>query len=378
MSKLQIIFFNAGGGHRSTAIALAKQLCLVAPNTSIHQVDIQSPSLLGSLDILQRLTGFSVVGLYNHILQNDLTAWDPLYLKFSRVNIRVLHRYGLRILIDHWRQTTPDIVISLIPLFNSLLVESLETALPNARFLTVMTDLADSPPSYWFQKPGHPVICPTAKAVEQGLQLGYSSTDIIRTSGLVLSPDFYLPVEHDRATERLQLGLKPDRPTALLMSGANGASSMVEIIRKLNSIHFPFQMICLCGRVDDDTKQAIGFASRHPIFVEGYTERVPYFMSLCDLFIGKPGNICVCEAVHMNLPVITHTSSATLVQERYTSTWLDENQYGITVKSWGDIAMAVTELMELSTYSTLKANVRGSRNQGLHETVEFITDSLLP
>ena len=44
-----------------------------------------------------------------------------------------------------------------------------------------------------------------------------------------------------------------------------------------------------------------------PMFVEGFTKEVPYYMRLSDFFIGKPGPGSISEALAMKLPVLVET-----------------------------------------------------------------------
>lgn len=372
MKKLHIVYFNAGGGHRTTALALAEQLSIQNPFIQISLVDIQCPSLLGSLDVLRRLTGFSGVDLYNLMLRKDWTVFGGLYLALSRVNINLLHESGVKLLVKYWQETRPDAVVSLIPLFNRVLIESLTRALPHARFLTVMTDLADSPPDYWFQFSNQSLVCPTPRAVQQGLDNGHSASHLHQTSGLVLSPTFYKPRIKDREGERLSLGLDPKVPTGLVMFGANGANTFIRIAQVLNTISSRIQLIYLCGGVDERIRAQLQAITRHPSVQLGYTNEVPYYMSLSDFFIGKPGNICVSEAIHMGLPVITQSSLSTLAQEKYTCVWIESNRFGIVINSWNQVAVAVEEMTDSFNLHSYQQRVAKVENNGLFETSTII------
>ena len=60
-------------------------------------------------------------------------------------------------------------------------------------------------------------------------------------------------------------------------------------------------------------------------------DQIPYFMSLSDFFIGKPGPGSISEALAMKLPVIVERNSWTLPQERYNADWVLEKDVGIVV-----------------------------------------------
>ena len=46
-----------------------------------------------------------------------------------------------------------------------------------------------------------------------------------------------------------------------------------------------------------------------PLFVEGFTAEMPYYMQLSDFFIGKPGPGSISEAIAMRLPVIVESNT---------------------------------------------------------------------
>ena len=68
--------------------------------------------------------------------------------------------------------------------------------------------------------------------------------------------------------------------------------------------------------------------------VVGFSSEIPYFMSLSDFFIGKPGPGSITEAIKMKLPVIVERNAWTLPQERYNADWVKEKRCGIVLDSF--------------------------------------------
>jgi 1,2-diacylglycerol 3-beta-galactosyltransferase len=95
-------------------------------------------------------------------------------------------------------------------------------------------------------------------------------------------------------------------------------------------------------------------------------------MHLSDFFIGKPGNICVSEAVQMNLPVIVKHDAATLVQEKYVNEWITDNQIGIVLNSWQILDKVVGELIKPENLARYRHHISLIHNQGLFETSRII------
>ena len=106
----------------------------------------------------------------------------------------------------------------MIPNFNRAIFEGLRIAdreqnRPATPMVTILTDLADCPPHFWIERQDQYLICGTAKAAEQALAMGYPPRHVLRTSGMIVRPEFYARPEISREQERRRLGLRPELPT---------------------------------------------------------------------------------------------------------------------------------------------------------------------
>jgi hypothetical protein len=137
-------------------------------------------------------------------------------------------------LARHWRDTAPDMVVSLIPNFNRALHDSLALARPGVPFVTVLTDMADHPPNFWIEPAtAQHLICGTGHAVSQALAAGCAPGRVHRASGMILRPDFHAAPAFDRGAERARLGLDPHTPTGLVLFGGTGSRVMKRITQRL-------------------------------------------------------------------------------------------------------------------------------------------------
>src|SRR5436305_3363308 len=166
--------------------------------------------------------------------------------------------------------------------------------------------------------------------MEKANNLGHWDDSVFRTSGMILNPRFYEPLEIDRAAERRKLGLDPARPVGLVMFGGQGSNAMFDIAGTLDDI----QLICICGKNEKLAARLRALKRSSPMVVEGFTEQVRYYMALADFFIGKPGPGSISEALAMKLPVIVERNAWTLPQERYNAEWVVQNQVGIVLKNF--------------------------------------------
>ena len=365
MKTVDLIYFNAGGGHRASAMALQQ---------AIHERKlpwrVRAQNLFDILDphdVFRRVTRMRPEDWYNKRLAHGWTIGLTQELKLLQRTVRLGHPALVRLLRQHWLRTEPDMVVSVIPNFNRCLYESVAGALPGVPFVTVMTDLADLPPNFWLEAgQRQDIICGTARAVEQARSLGYPDERIHATSGMILRPDFYRQAPMDRAQEMRRHGLDPNRRTALVLFGGHGSRSMLGIARRLPNT----QLILMCGHNKALADRLRALPGNAPRLVVGFTSDIPYYMRLADFFIGKPGPGSISEAISQGLPVIVVNNRWTMPQERYNPQWVRENGVGIAHDSFLTIDAAVDRMLRrLSGY---RANVRAVDNRALFEIPDIL------
>ncbi|MGH9642789.1 MAG: hypothetical protein ACRD3Q_10205, partial [Terriglobales bacterium] len=179
--KLTIVFFDAGGGHRSAAEALKCVLESQPHPWQVHLLNLQDE--LDRLDLLRRTTGIRIQDAYNLILRKGWTRLTPQLLPVLQAVIRMYHRPTVTALCKYWNQHPADMVLSVIPHFNRALVESIRATMPAAPFVTLLTDLADYPPHFWMERESEYLICGTEKAERQALALGHDHYHVFLASG---------------------------------------------------------------------------------------------------------------------------------------------------------------------------------------------------
>src|ERR1022692_2278644 len=128
MLRIVLVYFDAGGGHRSAATALQE---IIRQKKFPWQVDLLNlQELLDPIDIIRRVTRIRVQDVYNNMLRNDWTLGSPQLMRVLQLIVRLLHRPTVRLLEEHWREVQPDMVVSLVPHFNRALRESFTKTAP--------------------------------------------------------------------------------------------------------------------------------------------------------------------------------------------------------------------------------------------------------
>ena len=371
MLNVDLVWFNAGGGHRAAAQALEQSIHAQGRPWRVRKVNFTE--VIDPDARWRRTVRLEPEELYNKRLASGFTLGLSTELRWLQRGIRWSHPLLVERLARHWRATTPDLVVSLIPNFNRAMHDALALACPGVPFATVLTDMADHPPAFWVEPgTGQHVIAGTAHAVAQALMVGVPAPQVHRVQGMMLRPAFHLPPppDFDRARERLALGLPADAPVGLVLFGGAGSRAMKRIATALPDV----PLILMCGRNEALASELRAAPAAAPRVVVGYTADVPHWMRLADFFVGKPGPGSLSEAVQLGLPVIVTRNAWTMPQERWNTEWVEQQGVGLVLKGFGEIAPAVRRL--LAELPAWRARVGRVENRAVAQVPEVLADIL--
>lgn len=367
LMRLDFVFFDAGGGHRSAANALRQVMEQRGGAEGIRLVNLQE--VLDEIDVFRKATGVRLQDLYNVLLKKGWTLGSGQLLMGMHAVIRLFHGPAARALEAFWRKDRPDLVVSLVPNLNRAMGTALRAL--GVPLVTILTDLADYPPHFWMERQEQHFICGTDKAVEQALAMGHAREKVHRVSGMILNPRFYEMPElsaGERAAARARLGFDPEQPVGLVLFGGQGAAVMEGIARQLPHR----QLAAICGHNEKLAARLRALPHAAPLFVEGFTREVPRYMQLADYFIGKPGPGSISEAVAMHLPVIVERNAWTLPQEQYNTEWVREQGIGLVLPNFRAIGPAVDRLLAPDAYGKFRAATERIDNRAVMEIPEIL------
>ena len=371
MKKIQIIFHDAGGGHRNAAVAL--QAMAKAQDRDWDVQLIQFQELTDRLDVLRKVTGIQIQEQYNLILRNGWTWGSEYLLRVLQWTIRIFHGPLVNLLASFWRTHPADMLISVIPHFNREIAESWERVYPGRPFVTVITDLADFPPRFWIEPVKEQfVIAGTERAVEQARAMGKGDAHVFGVSGMVLRPEFYQESSVDAAAVKKELGLREDMPTAMVLFGGFGSKVMLEIVERLDAARMPVQLILICGKNEQLAVRLKAKKRNIGTSVIGFTKEVHKLMRAADFLIGKPGPGSIAEAMQRGLPVLVECNSWTLPQERFNAEWVTEKHVGVVLKSFDDVVSGVQQILEPAKLAEFRKNVAAQNNRAIFEIMEIL------
>ncbi len=373
--KIALLYIDAGGGHRAAATALCEVIREQQRPWDVEMISIQD--LLDPIDFIREHTGIRFQDVYNLMLQRGWTLGTAQLIPLMHLVIRLNQRKVEDVVLRHWRGNRPDMVVSLVPHHNRALITTLDQAWPGTPFVTVLTDIADYPPHFWIEPLKQHVICGSEMAVRQARALGIPADRVLRSSGMILSPKFYHPLNLDRRAERMRRGLHPDLPTGLVLFGGEGSTEMLRIAKAMNLVNGGVQLIFLCGRNQALADCLRALQPHIPMFVQGFTREVPHYMELADFFIGKPGPGSISEALSKRLPVIVQSNAWTMAHERYNAEWVEQLGVGLVVRNFAtELPGAIERLLAPGNYERFLARASEMRNSAVYEIPDMLANIL--
>ena len=190
MTTIDLVYVNAGGGHRSAAVALETAVREQYKDWQVRLVNLFE--ILDSQDIFRRTTGVKPEDYYNVRLARGWTLGLAQELRILQMFIRLSHKSLVRQLRRHWQTTRADLVVSMVPNFNRAMYQASTLANPEVPYATILTDFADFPPHFWIG----PIKRSTSfaeppRAVAQARAAVLDESRVHETSGMIINPGFY-------------------------------------------------------------------------------------------------------------------------------------------------------------------------------------------
>lgn len=347
-----IIYTDAGGGHRAAAQALRE----ILEGTGGYRVTLVNPyvELMPEMDLLWRLTGRRSEAFYNETILRDghtgLVCW--LYYMVVLVNFRLSRRPGRRIFADYFQRVRPDMVVSDLPMLNGVIMDALRAyrggggGRETTSGVVLITDWTEIGRHVWFPPGGgYHAICGTEESFRCAARVsGLAPDHVHRTAGLLLKPAFLGGPPADRAAARAALGLEPGKPVICVLYGSGGGRRMREVGLSLRDAPPDAQVLFLCGRDTALEAELSAIDWPFPARVVGFTDQVPQFLGVSDIFVGKPGPGCVSEALSMGLSLLLDRTMA-LPQEKPVLAWVRRAGAGETFSGMQAFRRALDALL---------------------------------
>jgi processive 1,2-diacylglycerol beta-glucosyltransferase len=126
--------------------------------------------------------------------------------------------------------------------------------------------------------------------------------ETVHVTGIPVDPVF--AVEISRRDARLRQGLDPDLTTILVSVGGFGVGPMENIIRAIDELEHPVQIVVICGKNARLKENMEKVRTRHPVKVVGFTTEMDSYMAASEFLVGKAGGLTSSEALARGLVLV--------------------------------------------------------------------------
>lgn len=370
--KVLIVSADAGGGHRSAALALEHSLLTLNPAVGVRIIrpfEESNAILRGA------------IGSYNYVLRHHQGCMKYYYWAMNtfrptewRILFPIASRYGREVLAG----SSPSIIVAVHPMalhFLGHMLRELRLA-ETIPFVTVVTD-----PFYGFWRAW---ACPAVgkyyvasdAAKRQLVEYGVAP-EKIRALGMCIHSKFQ-PVSQDaRLTIRKAIGLAPSKFTVFINAGWIGGGNIPRIFKALLGAELDIQVVFVAGRNQGLFEKACDWSKKatFPVKTIGLTDQMEKVMNASDVMVSKLGGLTTFEALACQLPIIADTTTPPMPQEAQTAGFLRDNGAGLLLEDPEAIGSVIQSILKSpERLETMRKATRGCGNRG--GAVEIARDLL--
>jgi processive 1,2-diacylglycerol beta-glucosyltransferase len=299
--KLAVLSVSAGAGHVRAAQAVCAQAQLSHPDWQVTHIDI--------MDLVPRAFRTLYCESYIKVVERAPLLWSYLYGKSDKRTRssksdrlrRAVEKVNTRKFDGEIDKLAPDAIICTHFLPAELLSRRIRKQRPTAPVWVQVTDFDVH--GLWLHEhmQGYFV---ANEEVAQRLRAKGIALDRIEVTGIPIMPVF--SSAPTRAVGAAELGIDPQKPTLLMMSGGAGVGGIEVLAKHLAAMPVDMQIIALAGRNEGLLSQLKAIANEHPrrLWPMGFTRSIERVMAAADVAITKPGGLTSSECLAMNLPMI--------------------------------------------------------------------------
>jgi 1,2-diacylglycerol 3-beta-galactosyltransferase len=338
--RVLLVFLNTGGGHRSTAQAVAETLQgLYDDRVRVDLVDVTAEYFAWPLSELGTV--------YTWLVKPHGWPWALTYSLTNgprRVALLknawwLLTGEPILTLLDDY---PADVIVCCHPLLKAPCVQALTTTAPERRLITLVTDLASGHAS-WFVCGDDRCLVATEQMRERALICGLPA-ESVQVTGLPVAPSFTEAARRDPITAREKLGLDSKRPVVLLLSGADGVGPLLRLVDAIADSGVEAELAVIAGHNERLRRDLASRAWSLSVRTEGFVHNIHEWMLAADLLVTKAGPSTISEALVMGLPMIL--SGALPGQERPNVDYVVRSGAGVWAPTPREAARAVHRLLE--------------------------------
>lgn len=341
--KIIIVYATAGIGHKKAAFAIKKAFDELSPQ------DIEV-SIMDSLDYTNAFFKWTYLKVYLLMVNRFPLLWGILYYLtdnfYFDLLIAKLRRFNnwlnSRPLTKYLSRLNPDVIITTHFFASEVISDLKRNGILKSHLITVITDYRLH--AWWVSDFIDTYIVGSNDAQDDLSRWGIPLSKI-RILGIPVEPIF--SGTQDKKNILRAVNLKEDVFTILVIGGGFGVGPIEEIIKVINNISGPIQVIAICGHNEklgmrlENLKNTL--KSQAVIKILGFVDNVYDYMSVSNALISKSGGITVAESLAKELPMII--ISPIPGQETRNSDFLVKHMAALKIDKLSDLKSLLEDLI---------------------------------
>lgn len=359
MKTILILTSVGGGGQVTINQALHQSLGKEYRVTS----ELYFSNVINSVDPFSLVTfgRYSGEDFYNYFQKKRCFRFMQACYHASRWHYALFAPLLTKQTITYLEKTKPDLVISIIPIVNDIIVKSCQSL--KIPLLIVPPDLDIS---FYTQELSAPLYKKLYIALpfdnpmsRKSLEKKFIDEHNIFTVKYPLRADFY--EKKDTQAIKKAWSITDARPVILIMMGAQGNNGSYIFAKELINLKMPAHLIICIGKNSTVKKQidTITFPDHITPHIVEYTERIADLMAIADVLISKTGAISVVEALHSKLPIIADQTEFVLSWEYFHQLFLQKYGCGLILKKISSVNQYIQELLSnANLLADMKKNIQ--------------------
>lgn len=196
----------------------------------------------------------------------------------------------------------PDVIVS-SHVFPCILMNMLKTKYKMKFYgIGILTDFAFHP--FWEDCTAlDKLVIPNDLLELEGLKKGYTRQQLLPI-GIPIRERFSEADPAKGKAVKEKLGLDPQIPTVLVMSGSMGHGAMSKTVKLLDKLPMKLQILAVCGNNSAEKQKIERLKTSKKVIAFGWVDRVDRLMDVSDCLITKPGGITTSEALAKRIPIV--------------------------------------------------------------------------
>lgn len=376
--KIIIFTSKGGGGHMAVSNALNNYLKDDYKLTIVNMFQ----DVLSNWDKLGVLTFGKFTGedFYNYCLQCRWLSMANRYMESGSWIIRQTAPAIERDIENYVRLQKPDLLISVIPLVNFIILKvAKKFKLP---FLVVTNDLDTINYVHALKKPNYNKFYYTLAFDDPKMFEKIKQAEIpkkqIKVTGFPVRPDFFK--KKDKQKIKKEFNIPNNKPVIMLLMGGAGSLASVRYVKILARSQAPLHLIVCLGRNEKLRRHInrIILPKHFTISVIGFTDKISDLMAVSDLLITKPGPGSICEAIASNLPIIIDKTAGALAWELMNIELVEKHRFGDVLTNFNQLKSVLDRYLRRPGYAKgIKQNMINFKKENFERNIKSLIASIV-